>query len=235
MKSLDRGRAAAAFVLTFSLLVTQALAAPAAPAGERSRQLGELTSFGQVLVNGEEAMSGATVFPGSKFTTAKESGAIINLGGLGRVRLAPESTGLINFGEQGLQGTLEAGVFTVSKPEGVTALFSTKDAQIVPVAGTAAIFTVVVKGGKTLVKTEVGSVELRSGDTTKVVGAGQTGTAGTTPQDDDDDDDDTGGLFWLGVAGFTGMVVGAIIWSMSDDDTVNSGTTPIVNVPSPSR
>ena len=233
MKSIIRGRAAAAFVLTLSLLATQALAAPAAPAGERSRQLGELTSFGQVSVNGEEAMSGATVFPGSRFSTAKESGAIINLGGLGRVRLAPETAGLINFGEQGLQGTLEGGVFTVSKPEGVTALFSTKDAQVIPAVGTAAIFTVTVKGGKTIVKTEAGSVELRSGDTTKVVGAGQTGTAGTTT--DDDDDDDTDGAFWLGVAGFTGLVIGAIVWSMSDDDNGGGGTTPIVVVPSPSR
>ena len=235
MKSIVRGRAAAAFVLTLSLLMTQALAAPAAPAGERSRLLGEMTSFGQVLVNGEEALSGATVFPGSRFTTAKESGAIINLGELGRVRFAPETSGLINFGEQGLQGALEAGVMTVSTPEGVTAVFTTKDAQVVPAAGSAAIFTVSVKGGNTVVKTEAGSVELRSGDTTKVIGAGQTGTAGT-PQTSDDDDDDTGGEFWLGVAGFTGLVVGAIIWSLSDDDNGNNGgTTPIVQVPSPSR
>ena len=233
MKSILRGRAATAFVLTISLLAMQALGAPAAPAGERSRMLGELTSFGQVTVNGEEAMSGATVFPGSQFTTAKESGAIINLGDFGRVRLAPETTGLINFGEQGLQGTLEGGVFTVSKPEGVVAVFTTKDAQVVPVAAAAAIFTVTVKGGTTVVKTEAGSVELRAGDTTKVVSAGQTGTAGTTT--DDDDDDDTDGAFWLGVAGFTGLVIGAIVWSMNDDDGGTAGTAPIVVTPSPSR
>jgi hypothetical protein len=235
MKSIVRGRAAAAFVLTLSLLVTQALAAPATPAGERGRLLGEMTSFGHVLVNGDEATSGATVFPGSRFTTAKESGAIINLGALGRVRLAPETSSLINFGEQGLQGVLEGGVITVSKPEGVTALFTTKDAQVVPAVGTNAIFTVTVKNGNTVVKTEAGSVELRSGTTTKVIAAGQSGTAGTA-QTSDDDDDDTGGLFWLGVAGFTGIVVGAIIWTMTnDDDAVNGGTTPIVQVPSPSR
>ena len=234
MKSLVRGRAAAAFVLTLCLLATQALAAPAAPAGERSRVLGELTSFGQVLVNGDQAMSGATVFPGSRFTTAKESGAIVNLGQLGRVRFAPETSGLINFGEQGLQGALEGGVMTVSKPEGVTAVFTTKDAQVVPAAGSAAIFTVSIKNGSTVVKTEMGSVELRSGKTTKVIAAGQTG--GTTPQTSDDDDDDTNGLFWLGVAGFTGLVVGAIIWSMQDDDNGgNGGTAPILQVPSPSR
>jgi len=235
MKSLVRGRAAAAFVLTLCLLATQALAAPAAPAGERGRLLGELTSFGQVLINGDQAMSGATVFSGSRFTTAKESGAIVNLGQLGRVRFAPETSGLINFGEQGLQGALEGGVMTVSKPEGVTAVFTTRDAQVVPAAGSAAIFTVSIKNGNTVVKTEMGSVELRSGKTTKVIAAGQTG--GTTPQaTNDDDDDDTNGLFWLGVAGFTGLVVGAIVWSLTNDDDGNNGsTTPILQVPSPSR
>lgn len=235
MKSLLRGRAAAAFVLTLCLLATQALAAPTAPAGERSRLLGELTSFGHVMVNGDEATSGATVFPGSRFATAKESGAIVNLGAMGRIRLAPETSGLLNFDEQGLQGTLEGGAMTVSKAQGVAAVFSTQDAQVVPAVGSAAIFTVTMKNGKTVVKTEVGSVELRSGKTTKVVGAGQTGTAGTATKNDDDDDD-TDGLFWLGVAGFTGLVVGAIIWTLSDDDNGNNGsTTPIVIVPSPSR
>lgn len=234
MKSFVRGRAAAAFVLTFCLLATQALAAPAAPAGERSRLLGEMTSFGQVLVNGEEALSGATVFPGSSFTTAKESGAIINLGELGRVRLAPETASRLNFGDKGLEGALEAGVITVSKPAGVSAVFSTKDGQIVPEVGSEAIFTVTVKGGNTVVKTEVGSVELRSGKTTKVVGAGQDASAGTQTTDDDDDDDKDG-AFWLGVAGFTGLVIGAIIWSMQDDDGGTGGTTPIVIPPSPSR
>ncbi|HJQ34927.1 MAG TPA: hypothetical protein VJ866_22450 [Pyrinomonadaceae bacterium] len=187
------------------------------------------------MVNGDEATSGATVFPGSRFATAKESGAIVNLGAMGRIRLAPETSGLLNFDEQGLQGTLEGGAMTVSKAQGVAAVFSTQDAQVVPAVGSAAIFTVTMKNGKTVVKTEVGSVELRSGKTTKVVGAGQTGTAGTATKNDDDDDD-TDGLFWLGVAGFTGLVVGAIIWTLSDDDNGNNGsTTPIVIVPSPSR
>ncbi|HWW76396.1 MAG TPA: hypothetical protein VNZ44_13450 [Pyrinomonadaceae bacterium] len=215
------------------MLATQALAAPAAPAGERSRLMGELMSFGHVLINGDEAVSGATVFPGSRFATSKESGAIVNLGAMGRVRFASETSGLINFDEQGLQGTLEGGAMTVSKAQGVAAVFSTQDAQVVPAVGSAAIFTVALKDGKTVVKTEVGSVELRSGKTTKVVGAGQTGTAGTTTNDDDDDDTD--GLFWLGVAGFTGLVVGAIIWSLNDDDNGGGSTTPIVVVPSPSR
>ena len=233
MKSLVRGRVFAAVSLTLCLLATQALAAPAAPAGERSRLLGEMTSFGHVSVNGEDSTSGATVFPGSRFVTAKESGAIVNLGDLGRVRLAPETTSLLNFGEQGLQGSLDAGVITVSKSEGVSAVFTTGAAQVVSM-GPAAIFTVTVKDGMTKVKTEAGSVELREGKEAKVVAAGQTGTAGTPPADDDDDDD-TDGLFWLGVAGFTGLVVGAIIWSLNDDNGTTGGTTPIINTPSPSR
>jgi ferric-dicitrate binding protein FerR (iron transport regulator) len=236
MKSIVRGRALAAVSLTLCLLATQALAASTAPAGARSRLLGEMTSFGQVSVNGEDAMSGATVFPGSRLATAKESGAIINLAELGRVRLAAETASLLNFGEQSLEGSLDSGVITVSKSEGVAAVFSTSAAQVVA-AGPAAVFTVTVKGGSTVVKTESGSVELRDGKTTKVIGAGQEGSAGTPPKKDDDDNDKKkGGLFWLGVAGFTGEVVGAIIWALSDNDHGNNGsTTPIEIVPSPSR
>lgn len=236
MKIFFRGRTAAAFCLTVSLLASQALAAPATPAGERTRLLGEMTSFGLVQVNGEEAVSGATVFPGSKFTTAKGSGAVLNLGELGRVRLSPETASLINFGEQSLGGALDAGVITVSKPEGVSALFSTKDGQVLAGKDSAAVFTLSVKGGNTVVKTEAGHVELRAGETTKVIAAGQTGTTGTGNTDDDDDEPDTDGLFWLGVAGFTGAVVGAIIWAVTrDDDGNNVPGAPIVTPPSPSR
>jgi len=238
MKTFVLGRAAAAFCLTLCLLASQAM--PVSAAGERGRPLGEMMSFGKVTVNGEEAASGATVFPGSRFTTAGKSGAVVSLGELGRVRLSSMTVTLINFGDEKVEGTLEAGVITVSKPEGVSAVFSTRDGQVVAGKESAAVFTLNVRGGDTVVKAESGSVELRAGETTKLIAAGQTGGAGTPNPGgqggDDDDEPDTDGLFWLGVVGFTGAVVGAIIWAMTrDDDTTTLPGPPTVIVPSPSR
>lgn len=234
MSSFERGRTAAAICLTLCLLATQALAAPGGVAGERNRLLGEMTAKGQVLVNGAEAASGATVFPGSRLTTAKDSEAVVNLGEFGRVRLSPETASSINFGEQGLEGALDAGAVLVSKPEGVSALFTTKDVQVIPEKDSAAVFSVKVVGANTLVTAEAGRLELRSGNTSKLLNAGESATVGAQggQGNDDDDEPDTDGLFWLGVAGFLGLTIGAIAYAVTNDDGGTPGNTnPIVISP----
>ncbi|HEX8722666.1 MAG TPA: hypothetical protein VF736_18760 [Pyrinomonadaceae bacterium] len=234
MRSFVRGRTAATLSLTLCLLASQVMAAPGAPAGGRARLLGEVTAFGQVQVNGAEAASGETVFPGSRFTTSKKSSAVVNLGASGRVRLAPQTDGTLDFGEQSLGGALAAGAMTVSKPGGVAAVFTTKDVQVVPEQDSEAVFTLDVTRGNTVVKAEAGRVELRSGKTTKVLNAGESAAVGTqNTQNDDDDDDDKGGLFWLGVVGFVGEVGGAIIWALSQDDegTGSPNQPPIIISP----
>jgi ferric-dicitrate binding protein FerR (iron transport regulator) len=228
-------RRAAAFCLTFSLLSVQLMAAPAPSAGERSRLLGEITSFGQVQVNGLEAASGATVFPGSQFTTAEKSGATVNLGAAGRVQLASKTAATVNFGEQSLDGALAAGSITVSKPKTVASRFTTKDTEVVPETESAAVFSLSVTGGNTVVKALSGRVQVRTGETTKLLAAGESTAVGAQnpPQDDDDDDDDdTGGWFWVGVVGFVATVGGATIWALSnDDDGQGSQGEPIVISP----
>lgn len=233
MRGSIRRRGAAALFLTLSILGSQVMATRSVSAGERARLLGEITSFGQVQVNGAEAVSGATVFPGSRFTTAKNSRATLNLGAAGRVQLSPETASTINFGERSLEGALDAGIITVSKPEAVASRFLTRDAEVVPEKESAAVFSVNVTGGNTIVKALAGRVEVRAGKTTKLLAAGESAAVGaqtTTPQDDDDDD--TNGWFWFGVAGFIAEVGGAIIWSLSDDDDgVFNDRTPIIISP----
>jgi len=226
-------RRAAAFCLTLSFLVTQVTATPVAAAGERARPSGEITSFGEVQVDGLGAASGATVFPGSKFTTAKKSRAIINLGAAGRVRLSPETASTINFGERSLEGALDAGIITVSKPEAVTSRFTTKDVEVLADKDSEAVFTLNVTGGNTVVKAVAGHLEVRAGETRRLLAAGESVAVGAqTTQPQDDDDDDTDGWFWLGVAGFVGGVGGAIIWALSrDKDGVFNDRTPIVISP----
>lgn len=236
MKSLVRGRTAAALCLTLCLLASPLMASPGA-AGGRERLLGEVTAFGQVQVNGADAATGETVFPGSRFTTSKKSSAVVNLGASGRVRLAPQTDGTLDFGEQSLGGALAAGAMTVAKPGGVAAVFTTKDAQVVPEKDSDAVFTVDVTRGNTVVKAEAGRVELRAGKTTKVLNAGESAAVGTqntqNNNNNNNDDDDKDGWFWLGVAGFIGEVGGAIIWALSHDDegTGSPNQPPIVISP----
>jgi len=235
MKGSIRVRAAAALVLTFSILASQVMAAPVVPAGERSHLLGELSSFGQVQVNGAEALSGATVFPGSRFTTAKKSGAIINLGAAGRVQLSAETNSTINFAERSLEGALDAGTVTVSKPESVESRFTTKDTEVVPEAGSAAVFSLTVTDGVTTVKSLSGRVQVRANGTTKVLAPGETATAGAQdPQaQNNNNNKKKGGLFWLGAGGFVVIVVGTAIWALTRDDegTGSRGLAPIIVSP----
>ncbi len=72
---------------------------------------GDKTSF--VKVNGEAAQNGRTIFSSSTIATPNASGAIINLGKLGNIELAPDTTLALSFNESGISGNLLAGRVTV--------------------------------------------------------------------------------------------------------------------------
>jgi hypothetical protein len=77
------------------------LASPAAKAPS-----GELSLAGKVMVNGETAVSGVTVFSESVITTGEESNATVNLSRLGRVELLPTSNLKLSFTDKGIMGLL---------------------------------------------------------------------------------------------------------------------------------
>ncbi|HEX8097855.1 MAG TPA: FecR domain-containing protein [Pyrinomonadaceae bacterium] len=134
---------------------------------------------GQVTVNGQSAISGATVFSDSTVATAPNSSATVSLGKLGRVELLPSSSIRLSFNETGLTGTLESGRARISTPAGVSAMISTKDGAVVADNTQAAAFTVDTECGNTVVATQAGRVELRAGTKTTPVAAGSQETAGT--------------------------------------------------------
>jgi hypothetical protein len=82
---------------------------------------GELTVSGNdingeapfVLVNGEAARSGRSIFSASTITTSETAGAVINLGRLGKVELAPKTVLTLTFDETGVAGNLAAGVVSL--------------------------------------------------------------------------------------------------------------------------
>ncbi|MCU1290268.1 MAG: hypothetical protein JWN60_2497 [Acidobacteria bacterium] len=82
---------------------------------------GELLVSGQnvngempfVVVNGEAAKTGRSVFSASTITTPDNTNAIINLGKLGKVQLAPKTNLVLSFTEKGITGDLLSGKLTV--------------------------------------------------------------------------------------------------------------------------
>jgi hypothetical protein len=80
------------------------------------RIAGELLISGKnsnVTVNGELAQSGRSIFSTSTITTPENANAIINLGKIGKLELAPNTTLTLSFNEKGINGDLLNGKVTV--------------------------------------------------------------------------------------------------------------------------
>jgi hypothetical protein len=100
-----------------AVLATYSMVALAAS----DRIAGELTVTGNanngdapsVTVNGEAARSGRTIFSSSIIATSANSGAVINLGKIGVVELAPNTTFTVNFDDKAISGDLTSGKITV--------------------------------------------------------------------------------------------------------------------------
>lgn len=66
-----------------------------------------------VKVNGEAVQNGRSIFSSSTIATPGNAGALINLGKVGTVELAPDTILALSFGEKGITGDLSAGKITV--------------------------------------------------------------------------------------------------------------------------
>ena len=66
-----------------------------------------------VKVNGEAAQNGRSIFSSSTITTPENADAVINLGKLGKIELAPNTTLSLTFDDKNINGDLVAGRVTV--------------------------------------------------------------------------------------------------------------------------
>ena len=169
------GRKAIAFCLVVAVWTIYSMVVLAASPMNES---GELTVTGMVIVNGQHAISGTTIFTDSVITTSDNSSATINLGKLGRVELLPNSSLKLSFDESGLSGMLTAGRVRVANISGASAVISTSDGSAVAETAQNNTFIVDVTCGNTQVATQVGNVILRAGGADKQVAAGKDATAG---------------------------------------------------------
>ena len=107
--------------LSLCLLITVYATYSMTALAASDKLIGELTVSGQsingetasVLVNGEAAQTGRSVFSSSTIATPENASAIINIAKVGKVELAPKTTLALSFTENGVTGDLLAGKVTV--------------------------------------------------------------------------------------------------------------------------
>lgn len=160
-----------------------------------------------VKVNGEMVQSGLSVFSSSTIATPEDASAIINLGKIGKVELAPNTTLSLTFDNKNISGDLLAGRLTV---------LSAADAVTVKTAE-----------GKT--------VKLNAGETAtsgKVQDDDDDCDDDGIPDDKDDDDDCGGGggaFVWALILG--GAIAAIIIAARTDNNNISLGSGVIVVSP----
>jgi hypothetical protein len=208
----------------YSLVSTSALAQTAAKAGE-------LTVAGSVMINGTQAISGATVFNDSKIKTARNSGATISLGRLGRIQLGPESEMTLRFTDGNIGGNLSAGRAVVSAPAGVAIAVATAEGIATADGKQASALTVDVTCGNTRVASARSGAKVTAGSKVEYVAAGSevaVGQAQGAPRcarlatTSFSDKLSPGAIAALIIAGVGGAVGGIVAASQSDNVTPSS-------------
>jgi hypothetical protein len=157
---------------------------------------------------------------------------------LGRVELLPNSSLKLSFSDSGVMGTLNTGRVRFSTPSGVAASVMTKDGSAVADSSQPSVFLVDVECGNTVVNTQSGRVELRSGNSVKQVAAGNQDTAGTAAPGTRCTRLATPGMRGIGGGALAALLlaaggaIAAAIFAARDDDDFNFGGNPIVISPS---
>ncbi len=138
-------RKALSMCLVVATLATYSMVALAGS----ERVAGELSVSGKIVngetpfvkVNGEAAQSGRSIFSSSTIATPENASATVNIGKIGKIELAPNTTLALSFDEKGINGDLLAGRVTVLNSSD-TVNIKTLDGTIAKLnAGSSAIAT----------------------------------------------------------------------------------------------
>jgi len=93
--------------------------------------VGKLIGTGRMIIDGEEAPSGATVLSGSKIATGPDGNATIDLGSLGRIELRPNTTITLVFSSVSVQVDMSGGgAMAQWVPSGVEGQVRTSSPQV---------------------------------------------------------------------------------------------------------
>jgi hypothetical protein len=228
MTSKSWSRKSIAALVAVAVLSVYSMVVLASPGAKAS---GELSITGQVTVNGQKVISGGTLFTDSTIVTAEQSSAIVSLGKLGRVEIAPNSSLRLSFADSNISAMLETGSAHLSTLAGTTVNLTTKDGMVVVDGSQATSFTVNASRGKTSVATQTGLAEFRSGGSVKQIAAGESATAGTpNPQGSSDDDDGiSGGALAVLLLAVGGAVAAVLYATMHNNDLNFGGSVTVVS------
>jgi hypothetical protein len=201
--------------LMLAVFISSSMFVFAAP--ENKALAGEITFSGvsdksAVLLNGERAYSGRTFFSSGVIATPETNSALVNLGKLGRINIAPNSQLSLSFAENTISGKLSAGQITVFSNEGVAVNIETSDNVVNNNAAQSSVFTVNVRTGVTQANAETGSITMKNGQ----------------PQKKDDDDDDDDNSILVPVLIYSGIVGAALVYTFTrDGDDLQFITSPV--------
>ncbi len=214
MKQFNGLRFLTSACLTLAILVSSSSFVLAAL--ERRTLLGEIVVTGDgengepafVKVDGERAVSGRTFSSSSLIETADATSAGINIGGVARIGLSPNSKLSLNFSENSISGKLYSGKIKVFNAKGVSVNIETPDNALSNNKDLQGNFVIDLESGLTRATAESGSLFFSDGE--------PVGKAQTTPP--------VGGGLWIPLTVY-GVIVGtavvSVIVSRNSDDVVS--------------
>jgi len=171
----DKVRGAIACLVALTALNLYLQAVPGVFASTRAGAAvatGIIRVSGTVTVDGAEATSWQTIFPGSHVATLEGSESIVDLG-FTRFRLSAETELTLDFSRTNIAGAVGNGVVRAFVPAGIPVNLETADAELKTDFSQPASFIVQVDGGTTRVSVEKGRIDVRAGGRLTSVGVGQ--------------------------------------------------------------
>jgi len=164
-----------------------------------------------VMVNGETAKTGRTVFSSSTIVTPEYSSAIVNMGKAGEIQVAPNSTLTLTFDSHAAHVDLSAGAMTV-----------TRSTQGVNVTSAGSNYTVAAGESATAAAGKATSDDDYRDSTGKCIDADKDGK----------EECDHSGSWWLWALVFGGATVGIIVGATQGGNNIQLGGGGTVISPS---
>jgi hypothetical protein len=134
---------------------------------------GQLSLARQVLVNGNSAIAGQTVFSGSRIQVAKQGTAVLNLGKLGRIELGADSDFALRMVGDVIGGELNSGCVTISAPASVNIELNTTKGHITSDGKAPSSLLVGVKNDAASILPTLGTVKVTMGGSSEKASAGE--------------------------------------------------------------
>lgn len=154
------------------LVQAQKLARPKGTAGE-------LSAARQATVNGITALSGLTLFDGSRVRTAEGGAATLNFGKRGRIQVGAATELTLRLGATELGGGLNAGRLLLSAPAGVAVAVTTPTGLIAADGREPTVLLIEAERDRARVVAQRGEARVTAGKETTRVAAGESLTLGT--------------------------------------------------------